>query len=260
MIRSAHIVRGATSKLAVRVSDRQPSAPATCPPVFTQISKNQAAQVTSAARTVTPASASARTDSRIVTPVVNTSSMSTTSAFAGKRTPGGRVVATMIRPCRLCWRSRCPRPTESRTPGRMRNRRTSRQPGSQLAATTPERATGSPPRRRAAVRRVGAGTSASGRVVSRNRSSPLAIANPKGFVRSHRQCSLTASTAARGAPRYAPSAQQGTPGSALGRMRIGGPDKASAHRAHQAVPARPHPPHARGRIRSSSSPMPPVCA
>src|SRR5690349_23365833 len=80
---SAHDVRGATSKLPVRVCDRDASTTTGRPPVFTQISRSQAEHVTNTARTGTPIWWSARTDSRAVAPVVSTSSTSTTSAFSG---------------------------------------------------------------------------------------------------------------------------------------------------------------------------------
>ncbi len=256
------VARGATSNLWYGVSDRSDGhaiTPATCPPVFTQISPTHAAQVTMTARTPMPAAASARTDSPAVAPVVRTSSTSTTSAFAIETAAGNDSARAVIRPCRLALRSLGPRPTESRTARCIRNAAAARQSGSKPAAILVTRATGSPPRRRAADRLVGAGIRTSDRRGSRSVASPLANANPNGGARSRRPCSLTAITARRPAPAYPPSAQHGTPGSVRGRTRTGIPDRLRAHPAHHTSPCAPHPPHVRGRIRSSSIRIGPVC-
>ncbi len=211
------------------------------------------------ARTPMPAAASARTDSPAVAPVVRTSSTSTTSAFIADRAARNGPARAVIRPWRLALRSLGPSPTESRTARCIRSAEATPQSGSKPAAIRATRATGSPPRRRAADRLVGAGTRTSDRRGSRSVASPPANANPNGAARSRRPCSLTAITARRAAPAYPPSAQHGTPGSVRGRTRTGVPDRLRAHPAHHTSPWAPHPPHVRGRIRSSSIRIGPVC-
>ncbi len=227
--------------------------------MFTQISRSQAAQVTNTARAGTPIRASARTDSRTVAPVVNTSSTTTTSAFSAIRHSAAEPGTVVTLSCRLCARSRGVKPTESRTPHHTRSTDTIRLSGSQLTAISAAATTGSPPRRRAATRRLGAGTSTSGRS-ARSRVSAPASARPIGAARSVRPLSLAANTARRAGPRYGPSAQHGTPGSSRGRTRIGGPVSVAAQAAHQPTPGCPQPAHALGRIRSRRVRTTRVCA
>lgn len=257
---SALDVRGATSKLPVRVCDRDASTTTGGTPVFTQIFRSQAEHVTNTAQTGTSIRLSARTDSRAVAPVVSTSSTSTTSVFAEIRGPAPGPGRATTRPRILCCRSLVVKPTESRTPHHTRNIGTTRQSGSHPAAACAMRDTGSPPRRRAAARRLGAGTNTSGRSPSRSRPSPCASASPSGSPRSRRPRSFAASTARRAGPAYGPSVQHGTPGSVRGRTRTGGPATVAAHSAHQPTPAVPHPAQAAGRIRSSSVRIAVVCA
>ncbi len=247
---TARSFRGATSKLPVRVCDRDGSTTASRPPLFTQISPSQAAHVTKMARTGRPEHSSARTDSAAVAPVVSTSSTTTTSAFAADRAASGAARDTHIRPRRLCLRSPGDRPTESCTPRHTRNTGTSWQPSSDRTATAAVRTTGSPPRLRAAARRLGAGTSSNGTPGVRNRRRAPAMACPSGAARSVRPRSLSARTARRAGPAYRATAQHGTPGSVRGRSRSGGPASAVAHASHHGVPGRPQPPHATGRTRS----------
>ena len=121
--------------------------------------------------------------------------------------------------------------------------------------------TGSPPRLRAARRRVGAGTTVSGvsstpQVSSRR--SPALSAAPSGRIRSVRPCSLTATIALRRAPAYRPREKTGTPGCTRGAMRCGSSGRTCRTRAqasHQRVDGAPQPPHSSGRTRSSTSPV-----
>lgn len=227
--------------------------------MFTQISRSQAAQITSTACGRRPIRVSARTDSRAVAPVVSTSSTSTTSAFPGIGGAARRPGSVVTRPPRLCARSPGVKPTESRTPHHTRSRDTIWLSGSQLVATSAMRRTGSPPRLRAATVRLGAGTSSSGRSSARKRARPPASARPSGSARSRRPCSLTASTARRPGPAYGPSAQHGTPGSVRGHTRAGRPASAAAHSTHQPAPAPRQPAHEAGRIRSSRVRIARVC-
>lgn len=228
--------------------------------MFTQISRSQTAQRTTAARAGSPIRASARTDSRAVAPVVSTSSTSTTSAFVGIGGTASRPGIVVIRPRRLCTRSRGVKPTESCTPHHTRSRDTIWLSGSQLVATNAVRCTGSPPRRRAAARRLGAGTSTSGRSRVRSRASPPASASPSGSARSRRPRSLAASTARRAGPAYGPSVQHGTPGSVLGHTRVGGAASTAAHSSHHPTPAVRQPAHEAGKMRSSRVRIARVCA
>lgn len=259
------VVRGATSKLSVRVCDRDGSTPTGGPPVFTQISRSQAEHVTRTAFVSTPAPRSARTDSRAVAPVVSTSSTTTTSVFCTLRRPARGPRRTEILPCRLCWRSPGVNPTESRTPHHTRNIGTTRQSGSHPAAAHAVRSAGSPPRRRADAPRLGAGTNTNTRSGVRNRARPRAMASPSGAARSRRPRSLAASTARRAAPAYGASAQHGTPGSARGRTRVGPPVSAAAQSAHHPAPTAPQPAHEAGSAKSnratrcSAAPMGEVC-
>ena len=94
-------------------------------------------------------------------------------------------------------------PTESRTNGRVRRAATVRSPGWAAVAASAILVTGSPPRRRAAERRVGAGTTVHGRSSSPQPSRwwiPRARARDSGAVRSRRPCSLSATMACRRAP------------------------------------------------------------
>lgn len=258
---SRHIdVRGATSKLPVRVCDRDGSTTSGGTPVFTQISRSQAAHVTTTARTGTPIPANIRTDSEAVAPVVSTSSTSTTSAFSGITAPPQRLRATTIRPRRLRRRSAAVKPTESRTPHHTRNIGTTRQSGSHLAAAWVVCTTGSPPRRRAATLLLGAGINTSGRPSARNSANAVDSAMPSGSARSRRPCSLAESTARRPGPAYFVSAQHGTPGSVRGRTRTGPSVSTAAQSAHQPTPAAPHPAQADGSTRSSSVRITRVCA
>lgn len=259
------VVRGATSKLSVRVCDRDGSTPTGGPPVFTQISRSQAEHVTRTALVSTPTRPSARTDSRTVAPVVSTSSTTTTSAFPAPPCRASGLCRTDTRPRRLCWRSSGVKPTESRTPHHTRNIGTIRQSGSHPAAARAVRSTGSPPRRRAEPPRLGAGTNTRGRPGVRKRASPRAIASPSGSLRSRLPRSLTASTARRAGPVYGASAQQGTPGSVRGRTRLGPSVSAAAQPGHHPTPAASQPAHAAGSTKSSraamcsAAPMAEVC-
>lgn len=238
---------------------RDASTPTGRSPVFTQISRSQAAQVTRTPRVGNPISPSACTDSRAVAPVVSTSSMTTTSAFGGIPQSATRPGAVVTRPPRLRARSAGVKPTESRTPGPMRNSDTTRLSGSHRVATRAERNTGSPPLRRAATTRLGAGTSTSGRRADRSSASPPASAAPSGSARSRRPRSFAASTARRTGPAYGASAQHGTPGSVRGHTRTGGPASAASHLAHQPAPARPQPAQEAGNTRSSRVRIARVC-
>lgn len=196
-----------------------------------------------------PAAARARAHACAVAPVVSTSSTMTTCAFAITAGNGPAV----IRPRRLRSRARADSPAESRTLHQTRRHGSTRQPSSDPAATRAHRTTGSPPRRRAEIRRLGEGTSISGRPGVRNSASPAASASPSGPARSRLPRSFTASTACRAGPRYGLSAQHGTPGSLRGWIRTGGPPRLRAQSRHHSVPGRRQPPHSGGRTRSRSA-------
>ncbi len=195
-----------------------------------------------------PTATRARAHACAVDPVVSTSSTKTTCAFAASAGSG----TARIRPRRLRSRSRADRPAESRTPHQTRRHGSTWQPSSDRAADRAHRSTGSPPRRRAEARRLGEGTSISGRPGVRNSASPAASASPSGSARSRRPRSFTASTACRAGPRYGLSAQHGTPGSRRGWKRTGGPATLRAQSPHHSVPGRRQPPHSAGRTRSRS--------
>lgn len=199
-----------------------------------------------------PAATRARAHACAVAPVVSTSSTMTTCAFVTAAGNGPAV----IRPRRLRSRARADSPAESRTPHQTRRHGNTWQPSSDPAAARAHRTTGSPPRRRAEIRRLGEGTSISGRPGVRNSASPAASASPSGPARSRLPRSFTASTACRAGPRYGLSAQHGTPGSLRGRTRTGGPMRLRAQSRHHGVPGRRQPPHSGGRTRSRSARIP----
>lgn len=134
---------------------------------------------------------------------------------------------------------------------------------SPTAAAAAIRCTGSPPRRRAAARRVGAGTRVTGAATTPRVSRCCRArfsATDNGPIRSVRPCSLAATMARLRTPACRPSAKTGAPGSVRGITRCGSSSptrSCRAHDAHHRVDATPQPPHSSGRIRSS---MPAVCA
>lgn len=153
----------------------------------------------------------------MVAPVVKTSSTISTASLSG----GAERAFHRTRRRRLSARSRASRPTESAARQSV-NRQGATPNGRPVAAAAPAAArramtvTGSPPRRRALDRRLGAGTSHSG-VGSADTRTRSATARPRAWPRrpgrSRRPCSLPARIAARTGSAYRANAQTcGGPG------------------------------------------------
>lgn len=201
----------------------------------------------STAATRNPADFNTLTDSVAVAPVVTTSSTSTNSAS------GVRVRRSATRPDTLRCRAEMDSPTESRAPTLMRSRDARCTPGIRVA-TAATAVTGSPPRPRADVHRVGAGTNVTGcstRCQHSSCATPRANAAPSGAVRSRRPRSFIVTIACRRAPAYRPSERTGTPGSTRGVTTTGSAVNAHAHAEHHRVAGAPHPPQVSGSTRSS---------
>ncbi len=220
------------------------------PLVFTQISRSQAAQVTRTPHACNPARTRAHTDSWTVAPVVTTSSTTMISALCRISRPLDRTGTLTTRPRRLRARSAGVRPTESRTPCPIRNIGNTQQSGRHRAATRAERSTGSPPRRRAATARLGAGTNTNGRPAVRSTARPAARATPNGSAKSRRPLSFAANTARRAGPAYEPSVQHEIPGAPRGHTRTGGPASAAWQSMHHLRSGRPQPAQSTGTTRS----------
>ena len=140
--------------------------------------RRQAWAIASTPATRAPAPCRMQTDSAAVAPVVTMSSTSSTVLPMGRR--------NRTRPWTLRWRAMVDSPTESRVVARMRRAFTTSTPSRWLATAVAMRATGSPPRRRAAARRVGAGTKVSGRSTMpqpTSRSTPSPSASDSGTIR-----------------------------------------------------------------------------
>ena len=207
-----------------------------------------------------PAASSARMLASNVDPVVSTSSRSTTRALTG----GAADRRRRTRPARLAARAAASSPTESwARPAVYKQGETPANtpyPAIRPAAALAIRVTGSPPRRRAAARRLGAGTIQSwpgSNAARRNRSKALPTALPMSGGRSVRPCSFPARIAARTGPEYRVMALIG--GSAIpaaassvasgSRTSRGRTSSVDAHPAHHCA-GPPHPGHGLGSTRS----------
>ncbi len=181
---------------AAGVLDVSPCSPYRATPFADLLRVLHAAAMARIAATCTPAAWSTRTDSRAVAPVVTTSSTSNTSV-------PGRGPRSRTRPLMLRSRAEMSRPTESRAIARMRKAAVTVTSGCAATAVCAIRVIGSPPRRRAAVRRVGAGTIVSGVLTmpqQDNRWMPTASVCARGATRSPRPRSLSARMAWRRTP------------------------------------------------------------
>lgn len=203
--------------------------------------------------------ASTAIDCAAVVPVVSTSSTSTTAARSSCA-PRSALRRIRIAPDRFTSRAEAERPAESRAHDDVKSSGSAAAFGpSSAAAALDSAVTGSPPRRRADILRVGAGTRINRSELGRSDHRSMvrratASACPIGAARSRRPCSFNSRTACRRCAVYRPRAYAGTGSDTLVRSSMGSSANRAEHRRHQRAPATPHPPQIVGITRSARAP------